>query len=279
MSIEKIKFSVAMSVYGKDDPNCLDVALKSITEDQTLMPDEIVLVEDGPVSTELEDVIAAYDARYAGLFKIIKLEKNQGLGNALKVAVKNASYEYIARMDSDDISLPHRFEEQVSYVSEHPETDIVGGDISEFIDTPDNIVGNRRVPQSHEQVTEYMKRRCAINHVTAMFKKASVERVGNYDDWFWNEDYFLWIRMMENSCIFANTGTILVNVRVGADMYKRRGGKKYFESEKNLQKYMLNKKIITRGTYMMNVLKRWVVQVAMPNFVRGWVFRTFARTK
>lgn len=124
-----------------------------------------------------------------------------------------------------------------------------------------------------------MKTRCAMNHVTVMYRKSAVQAAGGYQDWFWNEDYYLWIRMMERGSVFGNTGTVLVNVRVGEDMYNRRGGKKYFHSELDLQKYMLAKKIIGYPTYVMNVAKRAVVQLLLPNKIRGWVFRTLAREK
>ena len=277
--MNELKFSVAMSVYYKDNPDFFDIALKSITEDQTVLPNEIVLVADGPVSDELNSVIDKYEKKYAELFNVVRLPENKGLGNALKVAVENCKYDLIARMDSDDISLPTRFEEQIKYFSNNTDTDIIGGDITEFIDSPDNIVGKRAVPMTHHEICDYMKTRCECNHMSVMYKKDAVQKSGGYLDWFWNEDYYLWIRMMEHSCIFANTGTVLVNVRVGKDMYQRRGGKKYYISEKNLQKYMLEKKIISKMTYHSNVLKRWIIQIALPNSIRGWVFRTFTRKK
>ncbi len=269
-------FSVATSVYKNDDPQFFDSALSSITELQTVKPSEIVLVVDGPVEDGLNQVIQKYVDIYP-IFKVIRLEKNGGLGNALKLAVENASNELIARMDSDDVSVSTRFEQQLKYFEQHPQTDIVGGDIAEFIGEESNIVGKRIVPQSNAEIREYMKKRCAFNHVSVMYKKTAVEAVGGYKDWFWNEDYYLWIRMWLNGAVFANTGTVLVNVRVGEKMYQRRGGKKYFESEKGLQDYMLRHKMIGAGTYIVNVSKRFIVQEMLPNSVRGWVFRTFAR--
>ena len=104
-----------------------------------------------------------------------------------------------------------------------------------------------------------------------------MEAAGGYQDWFCNEDYYLWIRMWLSGAVFGNTGTVLVNVRVGKEMYERRGGAKYFRSEKRLQDYMLKHKMIGAGTYVLNVSKRFVVQKILPNSVRGWVFRRFAR--
>lgn len=269
-------FSVAISVYKNDTPTFFDRALASITAFQTIMPNEVVLIVDGPVGEELNAVIEKYEKDYH-FFKVIWLAQNGGLGNALKIAVENASYELIARMDSDDIAVPTRFEEQLEYISQHPEIDIVGGDILEFIGEETNIVGKRAVPTSNAEIREYMKKRCAFNHMTVMYKKTAVENAGGYQDWFWNEDYYLWIRMWLNNAVFANTGTVLVNVRVGEEMYSRRGGKKYYDSEKGLQDYMLKYKMISIGTYIENVSKRFIVQKMLPNSLRGWVFRTFAR--
>lgn len=276
--MERKPFSVAISVYKNDDPVFFDLALQSITKDQTEKPDEIVLIVDGPIPEALMAVVDRYEAEYPG-FRAIRLPENKGLGNALRLAVENCSHALIARMDSDDISLPTRFEQQLRCFEENPELDIVGGDITEFIGESDNIVGKRIVPQMDAEIKAYMQTRCAMNHVSVMYKKSAVLSVGNYIDWFWNEDYYLWIRMQQKGCTFGNTGTVLVNVRSGADMYQRRGGKKYFQSEKGLQDYMLKHKMIGFGTYGMNVLKRWIVQIALPNSVRGWVFRMFARTK
>ncbi len=275
---EDMKFSVAMSVYKNDNPTFFDRALSSITEYQTIKPNEIVLVVDGLVSDEINAVIKKYENKY-DIFKVIRLEKNQGLGNALKLAVESAKYEIIARMDSDDISSTTRFEEQLRYFELHPEVDVVGGDITEFIGEEANIVAKRVVPKSNSEIREYMKTRCALNHVSVMYKKSSVQAAGGYQDWFWNEDYYLWIRMWLKNATFANTGTVLVNVRVGEEMYQRRGGEKYFRSEKALQDYMLRNRMIDYKTYFMNICKRLIVQKIIPSRLRGWIFRSFARER
>ena len=188
------KFSVAMSVYKNDQPNYFQQAMDSIIK-QTLIPNEIILVIDGPISNELKNVVDTYENKYS-FIKTIWLKENKGLGNALKLAVENAKYDLIARMDSDDIAICDRFEQQINIFKTNPNVDIVGGDISEFIDVDTNIVGIRKVPKENNEIREYMKTRCALNHVTVMFKKQTVIAAGNYQDWFWNEDYYLWIRMV-----------------------------------------------------------------------------------
>lgn len=272
-------FSVCTSVYKNDRPEYVRVALDSMLVNQSVKPAEIVLVQDGPVPDSLSSLLSEYETKYPQVMHIIRLEKNGGLGNALKLGVENARYDICARMDSDDICLPDRFEKQLAYLEAHPECDIVGGQMTEFIDTPDNIVGRREVPLTNEEIYEFMKSRCALNHVTVMFRKGAVLKAGNYQDWFWNEDYYLWVRMMMAGCKFANIPDVAVNVRSGADQYARRGGKKYFKSEIGIKKLMLENGMISKKEYLINYIERFIIQRLMPNSVRGWVFRTFARKK
>ena len=269
------KFSVSMCVYGKDNPEWFRVAVDSILN-QTVKPSEVVLVVDGPVPKELDSIICEYEKN--PIFKVIRLKENGGLGNALKISVENSTYDIIARMDSDDISVKDRFEKQLKLMEETG-ADIVGGGMTEFIDNENNIVGYRDVLKTDAEIKIDMKKRCPMNHMTVMFKKEAVLRAGNYQHWHYNEDYYLWLRMMLCGCTFANLEEALVNVRVGKDMYQRRGGWKYFKSERDLQKYMRKNKIIGFGTYFVNVTKRFIVQVLLPNRLRGWVFQKFARKK
>lgn len=272
-----MKFSVCTSIYKNDKPVFVRVALDSMLVNQSVKPNEIVLVQDGPVPDELQQVLQEYETKFPNVMTVIRLEKNGGLGNALKHGVENANYDICARMDSDDICLPDRFEKQLAYLEAHPECDIVGGQMTEFIDSPDNIVGRRDVPLTNEEIYNYMKSRCALNHVTVMFRKKSVLKAGNYQDWFWNEDYYLWVRMMKAGCKFANISDVLVNVRSGADQYARRGGKKYFDSEIGIKKLMLKEGMISKTQFAINYIERFIIQLLLPNRVRGWFFRTFAR--
>lgn len=270
-------FSICTSIYKNDRPEFVRVALDSMLVNQSVKPTEIVLVQDGPVPEGLSTLLQEYEAKYSSVMHIIRLEKNGGLGNALKLGVENAKYDICARMDSDDICSPDRFEKQLNYLEAHPECDIVGGQMTEFIVSPDNIVGKREVPLTNEEIYQYMKSRCALNHVTVMFRKDAVLKVGNYQDWFWNEDYYLWVRMMMAKCHFANIPDVAVNVRSGADQYARRGGKKYFDSEIGIKKLMLKEGMITKSQFVVNYIERFIIQLMLPNSIRGWVFRTFAR--
>jgi len=274
--MENIKFSVAMCTYGKDNPQWLTAAVDSILN-QSAVPSEVVLVVDGPVPDILDAVICKYEAN--PIFKVVRLEKNMGHGDARRISLENCSNELVAIMDSDDISSPNRFEKQLALFAKDSSLAIVGGNITEFIGDPTNIVGKRVVPMNDNDIKEYLKYRCPMNLVTVMFKKTLVESVGGFIDWFCEEDYYLWIRMYLAGMKFANLSENLVNVRVGKDMYNRRGGIKYFKSEARLQKFMLDNKIIGFGTYLSNVAKRLIVQVLMPNKIRGFIFKKFAREK
>ena len=118
-----------------------------------------------------------------------------------------------------------------------------------------------------------------MNQVTVMFRKKEVQSVGGYIDWYCEEDYYLWIRMALADMKFYNLPDVLVNVRVGNEMYQRRGGIKYFKSEAQIQKLMLSKGLISVPRYLINVGQRFVLQVLMPNKLRGFIFKMFAREK
>jgi len=212
------------------------------------------------------------------VLKVVYLEKNLGLGNALRVALENCQHELVARMDSDDVSAPCRFEIQLQYLNRHPQVDIVGGNITEFLGREDNVIGQRYVPETDSQIKAYMKKRCAFNHVSVMYKKSAVMKAGGYKDWFCNEDYYLWIRMMLSGAVFSNVSENLVNVRVGNEMSARRGGMKYFKSEAALQEYMLQKHVIGIPRYLYNVALRFAGEVIASNSLRAKLFR-FTRKK
>ena len=236
----------------------------------------MVLVEDGPLTAALYAVVEEYAGKYPTL-KVVPLPENVGLGRALNEGLKHCSYDLVARMDTDDIAVPDRFEEQMTCFKQNEDLSLVGGQITEFTYDPHYPISRRFVPYTHGAICRCMKGRCPFNHMTVMFRKKAVLKSGNYKDWHFNEDYYLWIRMALAGCRFANLPDTLVNVRVGKDMYARRGGWRYFKSEAALQKYMLANKVISPFRYLFNVSVRFVVQVMMPNRIRGFVFRKLFR--
>ena len=273
----KSKFSVIMSVYAGDKAEYLNIALESVMQN-TLLPAEVLLVVDGPVGVEIKSVIKKYKSQYSDFFRVIWLEHNQGLGNARRVAVDEARYEYIAVMDADDICVSERFALQMKYLDKHPDISVLGGNIAEFVDNVDDIVGKRIVPTDNGDIYKWLKGRCPFNHMSVLFKKTDIVAAGGYLDWHYDEDYYLWIRMAEKGFKFANLSDVLVKVRVGEEMYQRRGGWKYFVSEYKLQKYMIAKNIISLPRFIWNVVLRFLLQVVFPNRMRGIVFQYFARS-
>ena len=269
-----IHFSVSMCVYAKDNPAHFHDAVNSIL-DQTVKPSEVVLVVDGPVPQELDTIIKNFETN--PIFNVIRLPQNMGHGVARRTGLDNSKYDLVALMDADDLCVRNRFEMQLQMLEKCPNLDIVGGNITEFVDNPENIVGKRIVPETDSQIKAYLKKRCPMNQMTVMFKKTSVQKVGGYIDWYCDEDYYLWNRMYLANMTFANIPEILVNVRVGKDMYQRRGSWKYFKSEAKLQWFMFRNRIISLPTYMNNVAIRFCLQVLMPNWLRGVVFQKFAR--
>lgn len=149
--------------------------------------------------------------------------------------------------------------------------------ISEFVNSPEDSQYVREVQVFDEKIKADLKKRCPMNQPTVMFKKTDIQAVGGYVDWFCNEDYYLWIRMANAGFRFANIDESLVYMRVGEDSYQRRGGIKYFKSEARLQKYMYDKSIISFQRMSLNISKRFVVQVLLPNKLREYVFKKFAR--
>lgn len=271
-----IPFSVCMSVYKNDNPKDVLTALRSISKDQTVRPTEIILVVDGPIPQELDKTISDFSKGYATL-TLLRLEANQGHAVARQTAIETAACEWIAIMDSDDIARPDRFEKQLHFLAANPEVDILGGQIEEFIGSPDNIVGKREVPLQDNDIKHYLKARCPMNFVTIMAKKQVLENAGGIIDWYCEEDYYLWIRLALQNAVFANCPETLVDVRVGAEMYQRRGGWKYFKSERGIQRYMWKHHLISFPRYVYNVLGRFVVQVLMTNKVRSFVFQKLFR--
>lgn len=270
-----IVFSVCMSVYRNDKPDDFLLAVRSIYN-QTVQPNEIVLVVDGPIPETLDKAIHTLQDEIS-LLKVVRLGNNMGHAIARQTGLDVATNNLCAVMDSDDIAVPNRFEKQLRAFVQHPEVSVVGGIIHEFIGTPNNVIGTRVVPEKDEDIKTYLKSRCPMNLVTVMLKKDDVMKVGGYLDWYCEEDYYLWIRMFQKGYKFYNIQENLVNVRVGEEMYQRRGGWKYFKSEAKLQRYMLEHDVISFPKYVYNVLLRFGMQVVMPNKVRGWVFQKFAR--
>jgi glycosyltransferase involved in cell wall biosynthesis len=298
-----------MSIYKSDVPELVRVALDSLLQ-QTLLPNEIVIVADGPVPAELEQVVSSFKCQVSKIrttpnpsfakggdlvpedgkesletrnqkpetiVTYLPQVKNGGLGEAMRIAAEAAKYDYLARMDSDDICLPDRFEKQMTCFEEDPELSLVGGMITEFDGEPENIIAKRILPLEDAEIKRMMRGRCAVNHVTVIFKKADLMKSGNYQPFWKQEDHYLWARMMEHGCKFRNIPDVVVNVRSGKDQIARRGGLRFYKSVVRVFWYMYRHGLISFGYFLYICTVRGIVQVLMPNKLRTWVYLHFLR--
>lgn len=270
-----MNFSVLMSVYYKEEPEFFEKALES-TINQTLKPSEIVIVLDGALTQDLYYVLEKFKKQYPGLINDIQLEQNVGLGRALEIGIKNCKYDLVARMDSDDICLPERFEKQINFMVNNPEVKILGAWIGEFEHDSEVIESIRKVPASYDEIMKYAKTRCPLNHMTVVYRKECVIEAGNYQTLLMNEDYYLWVRMLNKNYQMMNIPEILVLARAGSSMFKRRGGIQYIKSEWQLQKIFLSMKFIDTKLFLFNIVTRGFVRL-LPNSVRGFIYKTVLR--
>lgn len=270
-----IPFSVLISVYKKEKAEYLKQALQSVIN-QTLKPTEIVIVKDGPLTKELDDCIEDFQRQHPKLFKILTFKKNRGLGLALRDGVKACKYEYIARMDSDDISKLDRFEKQFNYLQEHPEIALLGTWITEFSKDENNPDTVTKLPCRHQAIMKFAKSRNPFRHMTVIYKKQAVINSGNYRDFLWFEDYDLWIRMLQKGYITANIPEYLVNVRADKEMFARRGGWQYLKQDLKFQKYLKDLSFINWLKYIKNILIRAIIRL-MPNQLRSQIYSKFLR--
>jgi glycosyltransferase involved in cell wall biosynthesis len=262
-----LKFSVLMSVYEKDTPDYFKTAMDSILN-QTIKPDEIVLVKDGPISVELENLINEYKQKTGNIFKIVNLETNKGLGVALAEGIKNCTFDIVARMDSDDISAPQRFEQQLTFLKNNPDIDVTGCFLAAFEQNPEKVLFVRRGPLLHEQIDKQFRFRFCMNHAAAMFRKEAVLAAGSYTAFAGLEDYNLWAKMLLNGAKMATIDEILYYHRWEKALVKRRSGAKRAFQQIRLQKEFLKIGFINRRQFLRNVIIRSIAALLPQGIIR-----------
>lgn len=272
------KYSVLMAVYYKEKAEYLRSAVESMLQ-QTVPPDEFVLVCDGVLTQPLNALIAQFCAQSPHLFHIVRLEKNLGLGAALNAGLLQCRNELVARMDSDDIAVRDRMEKQLAEMEKDPEVSVLGGQIAEFYDSPERILAYRTVPTEESQIREFLKHRSPMNHTTVVLRKSHVLRVGNYSDTSGFEDYILWIKLVAGGYRMRNIRDVCCRVRADAGMYARRGGAKYFQDTVKMERFLLEKEIISRRQFWLNIAVRFIGTMLLPSGVRRIVFLRFLRRR
>lgn len=266
--------SVVMAVCARETAENLSRAIQSIFE-QTFSSFELILVKDGNLPEDLEQVVEAYKRAYPTKFKVLGYETNKGVAYAWNLGLSECTNELVARMDSDDFARPERFKLQYEYLQKHPNVDLLGGYIHEFEMQNGTIDYKtiRKVPLLHDEIVDTLKRRNALNHVTVMFRKKAVEKVGGYHQIDNHVDYFLWVRMALSGAIFANLDINLVDVGVSGGQIGRRGGIKYFMSEIKFQRNIVQLGYISVFQMIKNLSIRVPFRIA-PLWLRKIMYKT-----
>lgn len=269
--------SVLTSVYKNDIPKNVEIAVDSIAN-QTLPAKQIVMIVDGPVSDEMIAMLEKLQKKYK-ILEVYPLEQNVGLGNALRIGTDYCKYDYIARMDSDDIAVPERFEKQMACFEKDPELSLVGSNGQEFFNEPENLAGVKAVPETHEEIVEFMKTRCPFCHMSVIMKKDMLEKAGGYQDWYYAEDYYLWIRMYLAGAKFYNIQENLMQIRINYDTFERRGGMKYYKSIRGLLRLMKDNGVISGFGYTKAKTQRFVGHVLVPKKLKSKLYMKYLREK
>lgn len=270
-----MKYSVLMSVYAKERPERLRASVESMTG-QTVPPDQLVLVLDGPLPAGLRAEVDRLADEYRDIFTLVPLAENGGLGNALREGLGRCRNELVARMDSDDIAVPDRMRLQLDMFTRHPELDLVSGAIEEFYDAPGDTGSVRRLPETQREILEFAKKRNPFNHQTVVFRKSSVLKAGSYQPFDRLEDYHLWVRMLHGGAQARNLPDVLVHMRTGREMYMRRGGFKLAAGQARFYRFMYKIGFIPLGTYLEMALLRFCLAAA-PAKLRSFLYRKIAR--
>lgn len=269
------KYSVLMSLYYKEKAEYLEQSIDSMIN-QTVKPDEIVIVKDGPLTDKLESVLSQYQQKYPELFNIVISEENIGLGRALNLGLKNCKNELVARMDTDDISLPDRCEKQLLAFNKNHKLVLLGTMVDEFYDNPNEIISSRVVPTNHKDIYEFAKRRSPFNHPTVMYKKSKVLQCGGYSDLRRNQDVDLFARMLFEGFEAGNIGESLLLFRSNKDLSKRRKSWENTKSYINTLRKLRKMGFSDWSDYMVVSIGQ-IIMFVCPISIQNWLYKKFLR--
>lgn len=273
-----MNFSVLLSLYHKENPLALEQCFQSIWKDQTIQPNEIILVLDGPVGKELTQCVEKWQQVIGQSLQVIPLNQNIGLGKALNEGLKHCSNEWVFRMDTDDICLPDRFEKQIQFIQHNPNVVLFGGQILEFDQTPNDSAVIKSVPTTHDDIKEFAQKRCPFNHMTVAYKRSVIQELGGYQHHLFMEDYNLWLRVIGAGYKVANLPDVILYARVGNGMHARRKGLEYIKSEKKLLDLKKELKLQHPIHANMLFLIRSMFRL-LPSTMLGKIYNNFLRKK
>ncbi|MTC15444.1 glycosyltransferase [Providencia alcalifaciens] len=269
-------FSVLLSLYKEENELYLDDCLSSILINQTLKPNELVIVLDGEITLALENVISKWVIQSPIPFKVIPLPTNVGLGNALNIGLKHCSNIWVFRMDTDDYCSHLRFQKQIEHIHSNDSLALLGSCTEEFNASMNHSISLRKVPCSYNEIKKYLKHRNPFNHMTVAFRKDVIQSVGGYQHHLYMEDYNLWIRVIAAGHQVANLSEALVNVRGGDSMIKRRKGLVYIKSELQLAKLKIEQKIDTPINAYLTFILRSIPRL-LPTSILSQVYKNLRK--
>lgn len=269
------KYSVLMSVYYDEKPEYFKASIESMIG-QSLIPNQIVIVKDGELTEELNEIINKFEETYPDLFTIVAIKENVGLGLALNEGLKRCRNELVARMDTDDISIKERCELQVQKFMSNKHLSIVGSLINEFVEDPNRIISSRIVPLNHEEILKFSKRRNPFNHPTVMYKKSEVLKLGGYGNFRRNQDLDLFVRMLNKGLKAININQALVLFRANESNLKRRKSWEKCSSYIDMI-YNFWRKGYSTFTDLIIVTVSQVIVFLAPIIVLEWISNTYLR--
>lgn len=264
-------FSVLLSVYHKENPSFLEQALTSIWDEQTLKPAQIVLVQDGPLTAELNAVINEWKNKLGAVLTIVPLEQNVGLAAALNEGLQYCQHELVARMDTDDIAMPTRFVKQIAFMQQNPDIAASSAQIEEWDTELTQKLDQRNLPTEPAAVARFAKRRSPLSHPVSIFRKSAVLGVGGYPLLRKAQDCALWALLLVKGYKLANLPDMLLKMRTGDELLNRRGWS-YFKQELQLLKFQKNIGFLSTFDYLVNATLRAALRLP-PNFIKNIVYR------
>lgn len=272
-----MKFSVLIPVYVKEKPEFLVASLDSILKNQTIMPSEVIVIEDGPLNLELNKCLTDYQLQFPDVLKIFKLDENSGMGFAMNFGLNKCSYDWVFRMDSDDIAVPTRFEQQLEVIESNT-YDVVGSSITEFNFEIGDLNQLRIMPEHHQEIIQFLKIRSPINHMAVAFRRSTAIQAGGYWDKRYFEDYNLWYEMYKIGAKFYNIQTPLVNARIGNNMIARRSGYAYYRYEKELMSKFRTDGFINMFEYRTTLALKYILRL-LPVPLLTLIYKGFLRKR
>ena len=267
---EHMKFSVLMSIYHKEDVAYFHEAMESIWSNQTTKPSEIVLVKDGPLTPGLDKAIQLWESKLASILKIVQLDKNVGLGAALNEGLLHCSYELVARMDTDDISYPSRFEKQLALMVNRSDIAVSSGWIEE-IDEAEKVFSIRKLPENPSDLLRFARKRSPIAHPVAIFRKSAILEVGGYPPLRKSQDYGLWAHLLVKGYKMANIQEPLLKMRLG-NVFGSGRGFDHLKNEWAMFHYQKRIGFITWLAFAKNFAIRCVLRLS-PVLIKRCLYR------